>query len=204
VVHGTETICSLETTLGPDWMDRTLRKALVDPALSEHLKLHKLSLDAFATENFATTREKATLLVDGKDVRMHDSVSSIARSDGIATDLVVMMPTPPPSRTKPTSVLFLVTLRVPPEGDSLAPWREVELVTQLDAAWLDKSLLDALIIPAISSGDVGTAHDPKVVAGGCIVEVGGSSIDVMAPAHSFARPFGTTVNVRIQMPEGLS
>lgn len=185
-------------------MGRTLRKALVDPALSEHLKLHKLSLDAFATENFASTREKATLLVDGKDVRMHDSVSSIARTDGISTDLVVMMPTPPPTRTKPTSVLFLVTLRVPPQGDSLAPWRDVELVTQLDAAWLDKSLQEALIVPAICSEEVGNTHDPMVVAGGCAVEVGGSTCNVMAPAHSFARPFGTTVSVRIQMPEGLS
>ena len=39
VRHGIDTICSLEATLGPEWMDKPLQSTLVTPAIEEHLKV---------------------------------------------------------------------------------------------------------------------------------------------------------------------
>ena len=42
VRHGVDTICSLEATLGPEWMDKPLQATLVTPAIEEHLKVGAL------------------------------------------------------------------------------------------------------------------------------------------------------------------
>jgi len=113
-----------------------------------------------------------------------------------------------PSPTRPSTVLFLVDLHIPPSGDSLAPARRVELVTELDRVWLGKPLREALIVPALSSeeaGGSGKTSDEALAAQAdqCSVEVEGVKlIDLMVPADTFAKPYGSSVSVSIELPHG--
>jgi hypothetical protein len=107
---------------------------------------------------------------------------------------------------EPTVVPFHLTIMLPPAGDSLAAPQPIELVTSLRNAWIKKSLLDGLLLPALRAHGLPesgfmqsvTVNDKQVDEGGAMAL---TSVDVALP---YGQPVKVVVHggrARAKLPE---
>ena len=176
------TTVTFTTTLHKKWLNKPLRQGLVLPALKAYIA------QSWQTDTRTLPLE---IRVDGLEVDGTAPGSSYIRTDSQITRVLITLP---PDALNPTATATAVFHVYIDDTGWTTPSE-----TTLNKKWLVKSLLQAIVEPAVGH-HCKTNAVPKVPPDGVTIMVDGIPADGSAPAYTFIKDEKTPVRVDLSLP----